>query len=305
MTMDPSAQSGSLKSLKDMSAAKYVEVCHEAEDALPMLLKHFERENEREKLLPYLWQEHIRLLEVERKYKALEEHAPAADRLIHFTDPEDRTEEVKRKQGEEQDIEITNGGSDSKSNMDGDESHSDDDVLQKPNPYTLRDNVVSKWRYRTTEDRTQEQFGDHSSIIEWDNGRLMSGSETSLRFCEKCWGTGWFCDNPVHVSLPRFITSQLLLYRLLALFGRQPMQEEAVGNEWGVWELVLTYREDTDSKLFLSDYLGIPECYFYGSKEASYHALDLINFLVSDGVPHVYEPFLAGTEAPEEVFEGV
>ncbi|EXJ62495.1 hypothetical protein A1O7_02933 [Cladophialophora yegresii CBS 114405] len=71
-----------LKSLQQMAAAKTLQALQEDENAVQTLLGL--GEDEKQVLVPHLWQEFMRLAAAERKYQAIEEGMPAADRHIAF-----------------------------------------------------------------------------------------------------------------------------------------------------------------------------------------------------------------------------
>ncbi|KAF7558360.1 hypothetical protein G7046_g5798 [Stylonectria norvegica] len=93
------------------------------------------------------------------------------------------------------------------------------------------------------------------------------------------------------------ISSQLLLYRLIAVFGMPPRRE--LDRYKQIWEYTLLWKPDEDNKSAIKfyDYKGTCSLSFRGSEEASKSALKLFEWLVSDNVPHTYDYTLAGTAA--------
>ena len=92
----------------------------------------------------------------------------------------------------------------------------------------------------------------------------------------------------------RRISSQLLLYRLLALFGT-PLFLQADGYKscWGTGLV----SSDKKSKLTLRDMKGAPSALFKSTEEGSKSALSLLNFLLEVEMPHTYDGTIAGTQA--------
>lgn len=97
------------------------------------------------------------------------------------------------------------------------------------------------------------------------------------------------------------ISSQLLLYRLMAVFGTPPSNEEVDGYK-SIWSYTLHWvpgQEDNRKRgrFVLSDYKGSWSFHFYGPEEASRSALDLLEWLAGDNVPHPYDGVVAGNQA--------
>ncbi|KAK7427590.1 hypothetical protein QQZ08_005865 [Neonectria magnoliae] len=99
------------------------------------------------------------------------------------------------------------------------------------------------------------------------------------------------------------ISSQLLLYRLIAMFGTPPKlpEEEANADRYkSIWEYPLHWAADqgrNKSTLWFQDYKGAASVHFSGSEEASEAAFKLLEWLVSDNVLHTYDGVLAGNQA--------
>lgn len=92
------------------------------------------------------------------------------------------------------------------------------------------------------------------------------------------------------------ISSQLLLYRLTAIFGMPPATEY-LDEYKQIWSAKLYWNDDRNSCLGVFDYQGSPSFYFEGYQDASKSALKLIEFILSDNVPHPYDSVLAGNIA--------
>ena len=100
------------------------------------------------------------------------------------------------------------------------------------------------------------------------------------------------------------ISSPLLLYRLMAVFGMPPASEQQeMDNSKQAWQYSLYWTTDrADGKLdrgrlTFCDYKGGPGVKFRGPEEASKSALKLFEWLVGDNVSHTYDNTLAGCAA--------
>ncbi|KAK7424061.1 hypothetical protein QQX98_000671 [Neonectria punicea] len=99
------------------------------------------------------------------------------------------------------------------------------------------------------------------------------------------------------------ISSQLLLYRLIAMFGTPPKLPEEGSNTARyktIWEYPLHWTADqgrNKSTLWFRDWKGAASVHFSGSEEASEAALKMLEWLVSDNVVHPYDGVLAGNQA--------
>ena len=93
------------------------------------------------------------------------------------------------------------------------------------------------------------------------------------------------------------ISSQLLLYRIVVMFGMIPPQQEGYeGRYKSCWECMLRHKDGT-SRFTAFDYKGGATLKFKGSAEGSADAMELLNFLCGDAIPHSYDGILAGTMA--------
>ena len=91
------------------------------------------------------------------------------------------------------------------------------------------------------------------------------------------------------------ISSQLLLYRVTVVFGMLPQSDE-VDNYKTCWAAKL-HHNDGCSTLDLYERKGSAEVAFWGTTGAETEALELLNFLCGNDIPHTYEGILAGSEA--------
>ena len=96
-------------------------------------------------------------------------------------------------------------------------------------------------------------------------------------------------------GLNTLISSQLFLLRILATF--EDLQLQQTDNYKSVWEIHLFWQGDECGELELYDYKGAPGCKFRGDDGPSHSALKLLEWLVSENVPHPYDGILAGTAA--------
>ena len=90
-------------------------------------------------------------------------------------------------------------------------------------------------------------------------------------------------------------SAQLLLYRVTVVFGMLPRSDE-VNSYKTCWAAKL-YHNDGYSTLDLYERKGSAEVSFRGNTGAETEALELLNFLCGNDIPHTYEGILAGSEA--------
>jgi hypothetical protein len=90
------------------------------------------------------------------------------------------------------------------------------------------------------------------------------------------------------------ISSQLLFYRLVVLFGMPPPSTRAdiYKTCWAI-DIFLADR----SQLVFHDFKGCAELFFTGSYEGGISALNLIDLVLDLNFPHVYENVVAGRHA--------
>jgi hypothetical protein len=98
--------------------------------------------------------------------------------------------------------------------------------------------------------------------------------------------------------LHEMITSPLLHYRILATFGTPKETSERLDDYKSIWEVELYWTGDDGlSVLRIYDNKGGAAVQFYACQRASTSARQLIEWLISDNVPHPYDGVLAGTVA--------
>ncbi|KAL6248075.1 hypothetical protein RBB50_005423 [Rhinocladiella similis] len=164
------------------------------------------------------------------------------------------------------------------------------------------------WRYRRPSDPESPRLA-MDDRFEWDSGYLYTapGSRRDFAVCE-CQTSPGTCQCPGRrqdwsdrFTISKAISSQLLLYRLTVVFGMPPRDTypDFVPGYKTCWRVELVPRGDgRDSALIdFQDWKGGVTVHFVGCQGASSHALNLLNWLVSDHVPHGYDNILAGTVA--------
>ena len=135
----------------------------------------------------------------------------------------------------------------------------------------------SAWDLRVedlTSNRSRLVLRNRKSKTSSDAFRLLQ-SEDSARFTDS-------------------ISSQLLYYRLTAVFGMMP---HSVSDEYKCCWTTDLFCEGGKGRLCLNEHKGAAEVHFYGTEDGSIEALQLLNFLVGNKVPHSYDGILAGTVA--------
>lgn len=163
-------------------------------------------------------------------------------------------------------------------------------------PYERMAALAEKWSYiGDDDDNSNLDSGDRRGVerpVRWHSFHLVYksvGSDLELR-----------PDLPsiIHYSYDfsffERISSQLLLYRLTVVFGMPPPRES--DGYKCCWEVELRH-SDGGSVLRLGDYKGAANASFYGAKEASDDALQLLNFLTQLECPHTYDNTVAGRPA--------
>jgi len=109
--------------------------------------------------------------------------------------------------------------------------------------------------------------------------------------CHEISGTR-YCDEGRGLLLFGCISSQLLLYRLMTIFGMPPQED---GDGYKVcWSTMLVHHDGV-SYLRVHDYKGGPSVHFDGTPEASNDAIVMLEYLISEKCYHSYDGVLAGT----------
>lgn len=170
--------------------------------------------------------------------------------------------------------------------------------------YGIRDDFQVYWANEDPDLNNNLAHGsDYSTSISWSSYDLS-----------KIPGTPGFIpdrsklDRTPDSCLPHnLISSQLLLYRLITVFGMPPASKDnEVDGYKGVWTYTLYWMmgrrnrkggNGEKGKLMFADNKGSFVIVFSGSEKASKSALEMIEWLVSDDVPHTYDGVLAGNQA--------
>jgi hypothetical protein len=160
-----------------------------------------------------------------------------------------------------------------------------------------RDLHRSTWHYlKSLEDYDGDRHPRrHKDFRQWDfqeykNYQLhaeLPGTEFKIPLQGR-WSPTW-SKLPLGLSSNR-ISSQLLLYRINAIFGMPPPAGKEEFNYWSPWGLKLLHMDGV-SVITCTDHMGAASIDFSGIKKASDDALDLLNYLVG---PH-FKCMLSGS----------
>ncbi len=103
-------------------------------------------------------------------------------------------------------------------------------------------------------------------------------------------------DLPENLPLYQVVPSSTLLYRLVCLYEVENLQ--LVSSDKSVWKTVLE-NKNTKEKIMLCDLKGGANLSISNLEEGDFRAdwIELMNFLVSDKVPHGYDNLVAGSIA--------
>jgi hypothetical protein len=88
------------------------------------------------------------------------------------------------------------------------------------------------------------------------------------------------------------ISSALLLYRLMAVFHDPPFMPRDPYKQ--CWKISLEAKDNKRSRLNLFDWKGAAMVSYRGSEENSKDALQLVDWLIGNNVPHSYDYTLCG-----------
>lgn len=160
--------------------------------------------------------------------------------------------------------------------------------------YMVKGYFRERWLYNSSKAKDVPPKERSGKITEWHSLKLFTSPGGS-----ELVAIPRHSDIPEsYVSSPIFdtISSQLLLYRLTAIFGMPPATDYMDGFKQ-VWTTTFYWKDDKSSTIEFEDMKGSAFVRFEGSEDASKSALKLIEFLQSDNVPHPYGSVLAGTGA--------
>lgn len=162
------------------------------------------------------------------------------------------------------------------------------------------DDVSGTVRYdieSTRERTTRSPASGFYPSTQWGSGDFhLSDNDTGIELCPKRISSRHlycFCRQR-HTDIASEISSQLLLYRLVAAFGMPP--PISIDQYKACWEIRLTH-SDGRSDLTFYDYAGAPKITFFGRIDASDDAIQFLRFLTGLNFPHPYSGIVAGTAA--------
>ena len=160
--------------------------------------------------------------------------------------------------------------------------------------------VVSEWKYH---DAWANPVTQSTIQTSWDGGCLKRDLSTGiLGLCinehgsprRHCVST---CTDHEEAPIFGVISSQLLLYRLSAVFGLPFHNRMGPGDmDKSVYEADLLH-DNNESLLTIQDYKGAANINFMGTADGSRAALELINWLMGMDIAGPYGGTLAGTTA--------
>ena len=161
-----------------------------------------------------------------------------------------------------------------------DRIHQSEDAKNDDDPYERAEQFRAAWTY---------DLGPVEGEVHWHTYDVYSeDAESELK-------VGPLLEQPRR-TVPFYtrISSQLLLYRLCALFGT-PSFRESDGYK-SCWDTALV-SSDKKCQLELYDYKGAAHVQFHGTEEGSKSAVSLLDFLLVVEMPHTYDGTIAGTAA--------
>ena len=222
-----------MKSLQEISATKTLKVLRNDENAIDTLFGF--TDEQRQVLLPYLRQEYLRLLAIEKDHEAAQQRIPAADRHICFRDKAE-DDVVKEPDGERarndgNDEEQMHGGyesDDDELDTDDETASEDDDVEQfVSGPLVAcrrQHDFQTKWRFGSVE-HLPKFLGFDPSKWRKQSHHILVITPGQAKPVKTCFDVGnidgeWSYYNSTELS--SLISSQLLYYRLTAAFGMPP-----------------------------------------------------------------------------------
>lgn len=147
----------------------------------------------------------------------------------------------------------------------------------------------SKWEYIEIND-TDTKFEGTDSVA-WSGDDLVAQlPEVNLELCSDPHGGP---NPPLRDScFGKHISSQLLLYRLIVIFGLPPQIKEDYDICWAIW----LRRSGESGFLHLGEVDGVPFVEFVGTSDASIDAMELTRCLIGTNCMHRHG-IVAGTIA--------
>jgi len=257
-------QTQGVKSLQKLSAAEYLQLLQSSGNPVQEFCGL--DADQQQVVFPHFWHDYQRLLKVERNFEAFRCRMPVADSRIY-----------------------SSGLSKTKNEA----------------PSARREYFASKWRYRGEEDDGHRGCDLDTGV--WDQNNLVISAEPRSRLSLCPCGCRKFGKDHTQtaelrnpgVYLPGRISSQHLLYRLIATFGLPRLIEWSP--TWS-WAFRLVYTGDSHecySQFWIRESLGDLSLEYEGCREGGTAAIELLNWLVGDQVWRSLGSFLAGCVARE------
>ena len=185
------------------------------------------------------------------------------------------------------------------------------------NPFDRALQFRSGWQYATHEDigRLEEDIFSRLQPgverVHWhafESSRVSDDSPVQYLTSDeknaiyKRWDQEGKGDSRL-TGFDRLISSQLLLYRTTVTLGPPPsdMMDRYLDGYKCCWHTVLVMPDERQGKivnrLTLGEHKGAATCNFWGTKEGSQKALELLNYLLGKDCAHSYDAILAGRQA--------
>ena len=293
------------QSLQELSAAKAVEEL--LQESHPEAFFRNLETVQQELIFSRLLKDYKRMKVVEDEHRVLlklMDHMPDADRDVHlggWERLESKAEKVAQDSGEEaDDIE--------------DEGEDDDDT----DAFDRAREFQAVWRYADQEDLPRLESQGQTFRLTQEGKRVYRHSFDLKKLSEDA--KVQYLPSNEFLALdeerrklgkefvaPRdfwqLISSQLLLYRLAATFGPPPsdVMEQRLDGYKCCWDTLLVLKEEAQTPivnhLTLGEHKGSAKFAFFGTKEGSEKALELVNYLVGKECAHSYDNVLAGRQA--------
>ena len=167
--------------------------------------------------------------------------------------------------------------------------------------YIHQDKIIAKWCYASKIDDEDDverlnRLRIDEDAVDWSSGYDLVYVLPDDKFA--VWSRkvqSQNSDEEIIDYLFNRISSQLLQYRITVMFGMIPPSDELDGYKQ-CWQATLVHW-DTMSCLELFDYKGAVTARFHGTVEGSTDALELLDYLCGNKIPHSYDGALAGTAA--------
>lgn len=248
-----------VKALEELSAQKVLEMLQKDEHAV-QTFDSFDPAMQR-LVFPHLWQDYHRLHKLETEFEDYQKNCPTADRHLYFSP----------------------GMEEAESSVAG--KYSSD----------IARHFEDKMEFLPVTGLCD--FSALNEMICWDGHHIYMGSDSNKGFevleCKK-ESHARVCKGRRVAKDPCFsavISPQLLLYRLIVIFGRIPPLEDRY---YTPWALRLGFKDDPGSELRLEDNSGAAHAFFKGSRAASQCAVEFLSYVVSNKVYLTDDEYLTG-----------